>query len=80
MPIYPETRPTVICLSTKKNKVNTLNLYKAKRAAAYVFESKAEHTLVLAEIIKNGWCLRCFSYGEHTDRKSQSGGIIGFES
>jgi hypothetical protein len=37
MRTYPEIRPAVICLSTKYNKANTLDLSKAMRVAEYIY-------------------------------------------
>jgi hypothetical protein len=37
MGTYPEIRPAVICLSTKYNKANTLDLSKAMRVAEYIY-------------------------------------------
>jgi hypothetical protein len=79
MHTYPEIRPAVICLSTKYNKANALDLSKAMRVAEYIHGCQDTHMLKLAKVDEDYKCGGCFLC--RTGRwKSHSGGVVGFES
>ena len=77
---YPEIRPAVIKLSTKYNKATVEDMKKATRVAEYIYGCKDTHKLVLRPKSLKLISVADASYAEHTDGKSHSGGVVGFES
>jgi len=77
---YPEIRPAVIKLSTKYNKATVEDMQKATRVAEYIYGCKDTHKLVLQPKSLKLISVADASYAEHTDGKSHSGGVVGFES
>jgi hypothetical protein len=76
---YPEICPVPIKLSTKDNKATKEDMEKAIRVAECIYVCKDTHKLVLQPKSLKLISAADASYAEHTDGKSHSGGVVGFE-
>jgi hypothetical protein len=77
---YMEILTTTVMLSTKYMKASEGDYLRAMKVAQYVVGCGEEHRLVLAPNSLQLIASADASYGEHTDGKSHTGGVIGFES
>jgi hypothetical protein len=77
---YPEICPAVIKLSNMYNKATKKIQKKTIRVVEYIYGCKDTHKLVLQPKSLKLISVADASYAEHTDGKSHSGGVVGFES